>query len=127
MDESAREQFETKRREAPLVLRFEEYVKSLNMVPVRNRIIPKGEVKALYTDMFVIEPQLLVEAKGSVTRIVFRMAIGQIADYRRYLNKPRAAILVPGEPRQGLLDLAAAEGIGVIWHLDGAFESTVKY
>ena len=77
--------------------------------------------------MFVVEPHLLVEAKGSVTRIAFRMAIGQIADYRRYLNNPKAAILVPEKPRQDLLDLAAAEKIGVIWPTANGFDVTISY
>ena len=46
----------------------------------------------------------LVEAKGSVTREAIRMAIRQIADYRRFVNdRAKAAVLVPDEPRTDLL------------------------
>ena len=56
--------------------------------------------------------------------ISFRMAIGQIADYRRHLNKPKCAILVPEKPSQDLLDLAEAERIAMVWPSGAGFVVT---
>jgi hypothetical protein len=43
------------------------------------------------------------------------MAIGQLFDYRRYVNAQRMAILVPSRPRSDLLDLCRTLDIDVIW------------
>jgi 5-methylcytosine-specific restriction protein A len=44
------------------------------------------------------------------------MAIGQLADYKRFVDNgapEHLAVLVPSEPRQDLKDLLAAEGIEI--------------
>jgi hypothetical protein len=47
------------------------------------------------------------------------MAIGQIADYRRFTDpKARAGVLVPEAPRSDLLALLESEGIAAIWPND---------
>jgi hypothetical protein len=69
----------------------------------------------------------LVEAKGSVTREAIRMAIGQIADYRRFVgNGTRAAVLVPEQQRPDLLALLEAQGIAAIWPTDEGFVDTAN-
>jgi hypothetical protein len=70
------------------------------------------------------ELNLLIEAKGSGDRGAFRMAIGQLVDYRRLMKKPRCAILLPLKPDHDILQLANAEKIGVIWPSDGNFRAT---
>jgi hypothetical protein len=106
---------EAERAEATLVLRFSEYLRNRGVVATRNRIRPKGEEAAMFTDVYVAGWNLLVEAKGSAERSAFRMAIGQLADYRRFLNEPKCAILLPTQPKEDLLGLAAAEGMEVYW------------
>jgi hypothetical protein len=66
-------------------------------------------------------PQVVVEAKGSVSREAFRMALGQLADYRRFLNKPACAILLPTPPSADLRALASAEGIQLWWAVRDGF------
>lgn len=44
------------------------------------------------------------------------MAIGQLADYSRFVEAPPAlAVLLPHEPRRDLADLLAPSGIAAIW------------
>lgn len=117
---------EAERTESALVLLFKDYIGKNGMTATRKQIVPKGEAKPLFTDLYVNELNLLVEAKGSVERGSFRMAIGQLADYRRFLNAPRCAILLPSETRHDLLELAAVEKIGVIWPSANGFEGTIK-
>ncbi|MFI7145104.1 hypothetical protein ACIBO2_09330 [Nonomuraea sp. NPDC050022] len=44
-----------------------------------------------------------------------RMAIGQLADYGRFLPDATRAILLPSEPRQDLIELAHRQDIVVLW------------
>lgn len=116
---------EADRREALLVHNFRDHMwASQNVSAARHEITPEGEVKPLYTDLYFESLNLLVEAKGTIERGAFRMAIGQLADYKRYLNNPRCAILLPDRPRADLLSLAAAERIIVIWATQKAFHAS---
>ena len=113
------------RRESALVESFDNYATGKGQTVKRNAIVRVGEVRAFHSDLYVVECNILIEAKGSADRMAFRMAIGQLADYRRSLVKPRCAILVPEKPSADLLDLANVEGITVIWPMATGFESTI--
>lgn len=113
--EPSREPYEAERRESKLVLLFSDYLRSKGCQVSRHRIVPPGETRPLLTDLYVMDLQLLVEAKGSVTRENMRMAIGQLADYGRFVEVDHRAILVPSEPRSDLLALAHSQGCAVIW------------
>ena len=63
----------------------------------------------------------MVEAKGSVTVRAVRMALGQLADYKRLSTAPRLALLVPEEPRADLRALLNSEGVGLIWRTDSGY------
>lgn len=116
---------EADRREAKLVRDFCDFIKrKRGYVLARKQIIPPGEAKPLFTDVFIEELNLLIEAKGSTERGAFRMALGQILDYRRFLGEPRCAILLPAQPREDLLKLASVEAIDVFWAAAGGFEGT---
>ncbi|MFF5314334.1 restriction endonuclease [Streptomyces massasporeus] len=110
-----REPYEAERREGKLVLQFSDFLRSKGYQVNRHRILPPGETRPLLTDLYVPDLGLLIEAKGSVTRENVRMAIGQLADYSRFLDAPRRAILVPSEPRKDLLDLVTSRGEDFIW------------
>lgn len=116
---------EAERRESALVQSFKAFIEKHNLRISRKRIDPSGEAKPLFTDAFIAELNLLIEAKGTCERGSFRMAIGQLADYRRFLGKPNCAILLPEKPSRDLLDLARAEGITVVWPCASGFESTI--
>ncbi|MER7536342.1 restriction endonuclease [Streptomyces sp. NPDC097704] len=114
--EPSREPYEAERREAALVRSFVEHLRLQGHDIARQRIVPPGELKPLYTDIFDRTAGVLVEAKGSVTREAVRMALGQLMDYRRHITpRPRLALLVPVRPREDLIDLCRDMDIAVIW------------
>ncbi|WP_432045953.1 restriction endonuclease [Streptomyces asiaticus] len=113
--EPNREPYEAERREGKLVQQFSDFLRSKGYQVSRHRILPAGETRPLLTDLYVPDLGLLIEAKGSVTRENVRMAIGQLADYSRFLSATHRAILVPSEPRQDLVELVDSLGDAFIW------------
>ena len=109
---------QSERREAKLVKAYRHYLQSQGHTVLRKKILPEGEVQALYTDLYDVTDKLLIEAKATVTREAIRMAIGQLFDYRRHLQpRPEIALLLPSEPRPDLLRLCHAAEVAaqVIW------------
>ncbi|MFC9243228.1 restriction endonuclease [Streptomyces sp. NPDC057136] len=113
--EPHREPYEAERRESALVQQFSDYLRSKGYRVSRHRILPDGETRPLLTDLYVPDLGLLVEAKGSVTRENMRMAIGQLADYNRFVNASYTGVLVPSKPREDLLQLFRSLDQAVIW------------
>jgi hypothetical protein len=111
----AREPYESERRESALVQRFKGFMQSRRHTVERFRITPAGEAKPIFTDAYVKELNILVEAKGSIDRNSIRMAIGQLLDYKRFIQERavRCAVLLPEVPRQDLLQLLAYAGVFV--------------
>jgi hypothetical protein len=96
------EEREAERREQKLVKAFEAHLKKRGHTVCRLKIVPPGEANPIFCDLRDITTNSLVEAKGSVTRNAIRMAVGQLADYRRFLEQePHAAVLLPEQPRGG--------------------------
>ena len=95
----AREPYEAERREAALVRAFRDYLTADGHNVRRLRILPGGEIKPIFSDLYVPATGLLVEAKGSVERGCIRMAIGQLTDYRRFVENADCALLLPERPR----------------------------
>ncbi|MFJ8697549.1 restriction endonuclease [Streptomyces roseolilacinus] len=118
------EPYEADRKEARLVKAFADYLTSNGHQSGRQRILPPGESRPLFTDLHAKGLGLLVEAKGSVTRENIRMAIGQLADYGRFVDHTIRAILLPSQPREDLLALAKTQGCAVIWAEGKGFVST---
>ncbi|MEU2229523.1 restriction endonuclease [Streptomyces vietnamensis] len=110
-----REPYEAERRESKLVLGFSAYLRGKGHQVHRHRILPRGETRPLLTDLYVPDLDLLIEAKGSVTRENLRMALGQLLDYNRFVRAKYLAILVPSKPRKDLLELADTARQAVIW------------
>ena len=110
------EQTVVQRREATLVLSFRDFLRAQGTIVTRLMIIPKGEVKPIFSDLYVSSSNLLVEAKGSVERGSIRMAIGQLLDYRRFARDGvRCAILVPSRPRDDLVEFVEECGVEFFW------------
>jgi hypothetical protein len=64
-----RKPYEAERREAALVEAYRKHLEStVGHQACQNRIQPRGELKPLYTDLYDKTANVLVEAKGSVTR-----------------------------------------------------------
>lgn len=80
------ELYEAERRESKLVLSFSTYLRGKGHQVHRHRILPGEETRPLLTDLYVPDLDLLIEAKGSVTRENLRMALGQLLDYNRFVR-----------------------------------------
>jgi hypothetical protein len=119
------EPIEAERREAKLVLAFEAHLRAQGRTVSRKRVLPPGEHKPMYTDLYDETVKALVEAKGTTSREAVRMALGQLADYGRFVPATHRAMLLPERPRPDLQNLAASQGVAVIWPTAGGFESTV--
>jgi hypothetical protein len=92
----------------------------------RTKITPAEEAKPLFTDVFVKDLKILVEAKGSTDRPAIRMAIGQLLDYSRFYatsveGQVKRAVLLPSLPRKDLLDLLGFAGVHIFYPEKGAF------
>ncbi|KUL69967.1 MULTISPECIES: hypothetical protein [unclassified Streptomyces] len=110
-----REPYEAERRESKLVLDFSAYCRAKGYRVIRQRILPEDETRPLLTDLYVQDLDVLIEAKGSVTRENMRMALGQLIDYNRFVRAKYQAVLVPSKPRPDLIELANAAGQAIIW------------
>jgi hypothetical protein len=90
--------------------------------------VPPGEAKPLFCDLLDRTTGTLVEAKGSAERGAIRMAIGQLADYKRFVDPPpnHVAVLVPSRPRADLEALLTGENIQVIWPTSEGFSDTIN-
>jgi hypothetical protein len=118
-----REPYEAERRESKLVLDFSAYLRTKGHRVSRQRILPPGnETRPLLTDLYVPDLDLLIEAKGSVTRENVRMALGQLIDYNRFVGAKYRAILVPSKPRPDLIELVKAAGQVIIWPEESGYK-----
>lgn len=108
--------YEADRREQTLVLAFRDYLLQQRHEVARLKIVPAGEAKPLFSDLMDRTTNTLYEAKGSVERGAIRMAIGQLMDYRRFVEpRPRLAVLLPSRPRDDLRDLLTSVGVAIVW------------
>jgi hypothetical protein len=116
------ESYEAQRRESQLVQRFKGFLEQQGHIVERLRITPVGEAKSIFTDVYVKNLNLLIEAKGTSDRIAIRMAIGQLMDYKRFVKpKTHCAVLVPMLPRNDLLKLLKYAGIAIYYPTAGGF------
>jgi hypothetical protein len=125
MVDPSREPYEAERREQELVISYMAHLVASGHDVCRLRLRPPEEPAPLFCDLYDKSTNTLIEAKGTIARAAFRMAIGQLADYSRMIDPlPTRAILVPQRPREDLIRLASSQGIDVIWREDGdRFES----
>ncbi|GIE34095.1 hypothetical protein Ait01nite_071400 [Actinoplanes italicus] len=70
----------------------------------------------LRVDLYDPAASLLIEVKAKADRDPLRFAVGQLYDYRRYLNfEVSLAVLVPRRPSDDLMGLLRTADIGAIW------------
>jgi hypothetical protein len=110
-----REPYVLERRESALVQSYRRHLESEGYVVGRLRILPPGESRPLYSDLWNETNYDLVEAKSTVTRDQMRQAVGQLLDYGRFVPGASRTILVPSRPRQDLLDYVTSVGVGVVF------------
>ena len=114
--EPGREPRVAERREQRLVRALMAHLAAQGHDVCRLQFRPSGEPAPLFCDLYDKTTKTLYEAKGSVSRPAFRMAIGQLADYSRLMaENPTKTILLPEKPRSDLLDLATSQQIAVTW------------
>ncbi len=107
---------EAERREHALVLAFRDCLLGKGHDVAHVKIVPSGEAKPLFADLIDRTTNTLYEAKGTVERGAIRMAVGQLLDYRRFIEPaPRLAVLVPTMPRQDLREYLSDAGVGLVW------------
>jgi hypothetical protein len=120
--EPSREPYEAERKEAKLIADFIAWSRLAGREFKRLKIVPKGEGKPIFSDLYSKKARQLIEAKGSVSRDAIRMAIGQIYDYRRFAEAGTGlAILLPELPRPDLVKLIQSSGVAVIHPIENGF------
>jgi hypothetical protein len=119
------EPYQAERREQALVRSLADELERRGHDVCRLQFMPAGEPAPLFCDLFDKTDHVLYEAKGTVTRAAMRMAIGQLADYGRLIEPPPGrVILVPEEPRADLVELAASQGIRLMFPNGNGFVET---
>jgi len=120
--EPSREPYESERKEARLVKKFIVWSRRAGREYKRFKIVPCGEAKPIFSDLYNKDANQLIEAKGSVSRDAIRMAIGQLFDYKRFASaKANLAILLPERPRPDLIELIESAGISMIYQSENDF------
>ncbi len=126
-DVSARDGTTATRREGELVDRYKAWAGPAETFS-RWRLRPAGELRALFTDIYSETQNVLYEAKGTATRNAIRVAIGQLLDYRRHIDRDRLrlAVLLPHLPSADLIDFATGLGIAVVAEQPGGVFETIE-
>lgn len=107
--------YEAERREQKLVRDFAHYLERNGIETCRLQLWPEDEAAPLFCDLYDRSANTIYEAKGSVSRPAIRMAIGQLADYARFVDPPaECALLLPEPPRPNLVELALSQGISIV-------------
>jgi hypothetical protein len=115
------------RAEQKLVLRYRDYMAAKGISVQRKKYLPAGEVRPIYSDAWVEERHMLVEAKNSDSRDALRQAIGQLYDYRRFHQPPvHLAVLLPYPPNAERLDLLRSAGIEAVWPHGSGFRDSAS-
>jgi hypothetical protein len=104
------------RREQTLVLEYCAMLTAAGSDVTRFRIRPRGEARELVSDIYDKTRNNLIEAKGTGSRGEVRMAIGQLFDYRRFVDPtPACAVLLPLRPRDDIEELLRSADIAAVW------------
>ncbi|MGX5770580.1 hypothetical protein ACWKWN_07500 [Microbacterium trichothecenolyticum] len=69
----------------------------------------------LFTDIYDTTERVLYEAKAWSDRDSVRMAVGQLLDYRRYVDAAFLAVLLPDRPPSDMISLLEELGIGLVF------------
>ena len=113
------------RRESELVAAFTAHLISNGHTVRRWRLQPPGSLQPMLTDPYDETSNTLYEAKASATRSHVRMAVGQLLDYRRHIDRPglRLAVLLPSRPTDDLLNLMQSIGAACTWPTGAGYET----
>ncbi|MER6617067.1 hypothetical protein [Streptomyces xantholiticus] len=112
------------RREGELVTAFTAHLAAAGHETHSFQITIAGEPGALTPDLYDATDHILYEAKGLTTRANVRMALGQLADYRRHTPERetlRVAVLLPSAPTADVQDLLTEENVALVYQTDDGF------
>jgi hypothetical protein len=110
------------RREYRLLRQYADSLQARGHTVSAHEYAPAGSAARLRSDAFDETDRDLIEAKGSVTRAAVRMAIGQIADYKRFEAAGTAlTVLLPWKPSEDLIDLIRSVGARPVWLSNNEF------
>jgi hypothetical protein len=113
------------RRESQLVRDFATSLVAQGDSVQRTRIVPSSDTRAIFSDLVNETRDQLIEAKARGTRNEIRMAIGQLADYGRFVgSRTRRAVLLDARPDPDLMGLLESQGIAAIWRRGQGFEDS---
>ncbi|MER7519462.1 hypothetical protein [Streptomyces sp. NPDC126499] len=107
------------RPESRLVLRFCRHLNRGGHSTLSLQIRHTPDHAPMFTDMWVDSAYLLIEAKAKPDRESVRMALSQLADYTRFLDHPKKAVLLPERPTPDVIALAHSQQSAVIWPTAG--------
>ncbi|MET9728478.1 hypothetical protein [Streptomyces zaomyceticus] len=113
-------------REGLLVEAFKKYLAAADHEHKTFQITIAGEPGALTPDLYDVTDHVLYEGKGLTTRHNIRVAIGQLMDYRRHVEKfegagLRVAVLLPSEPSSDLKDLLVSQDVHLVYQTEDGF------
>jgi len=110
------------RRERLLVDAYASYMRARGDSIVRQKMKIEDDDSYIVNDAFNESRRQLIEAKADVSRASVRMAIGQLADYRRFVDEDVSlAVLLGSRPCSDLHELLHTQRIAVIWREDDRF------
>ncbi|MCI3225948.1 hypothetical protein [Streptomyces sp. NP-1717] len=112
------------RREGELVTAFVAHLAAAGHKTHSFQFTIEGEPGTLTPDLYDVNDHALYEAKGLTTRANVRMAIGQLADYRRHVPNShtlRVGVLLPSEPTPDVKKLLAEQKIALVYQTDDGF------
>lgn len=115
------------RREGDLTERFRDWLGR----PLARIAVLVGETAKLYTDLYDEERHELYEAKAAAGREEIRMAIGQLLDYRRYIDPSREGliltVLLPERPTEDLIAFLEFEGLNLVYETEPGLFKREKF
>ncbi|WP_129782912.1 hypothetical protein [Promicromonospora panici] len=120
-DVAAREGTVAERHEAELMAELEAALRSGGRKVGRLRLsVPESSVRLL-TDTFDSTNGVLYEVKATSTRNMVRVAIGQLFDYRRFVNGlTHCCVVLPVRPAPDLVELIHALGFDLVARENGS-------
>lgn len=120
---------DAQRPETALSKAFERHLMQQGHAVHRLGIRHREDCSPLLTDTWVGSLRLLIEAKARSAHLRedLRMAIGQLADYSRFVPDVRRAILLPCEPEGDLIDLASSQQADLVWPAAGRWVTTAAW
>ncbi|MFF7678262.1 hypothetical protein [Actinacidiphila glaucinigra] len=116
------------RPETRLSKKFERYLLTQGCPVHRLAIRHTADCAPMWTDVWVGNINLLIEAKaGKNLRDDARMAVGQLADYTRFVPGTLRAVLLPTRPEGDLLRYLRSQGADAIWPDEGDWLTTAAW